>query len=42
MRRSFDLWSLLAIYVAAGTMMVEATYDLPLALLDEWGRLIRA
>lgn len=42
MRRPLDLWSLLAIYAAAGTIMVEATYDLPLALLAEWGRLTRA
>lgn len=36
-----DLWSLIAVYAAAVTIMVEATYQLPMALLDEWGRILR-
>ncbi|MCJ2017773.1 hypothetical protein MKK84_10125 [Methylobacterium sp. E-065] len=36
-----DLWSLVAIYAAAATIVVEANYQLPMALLAEWGRILR-
>jgi hypothetical protein len=36
-----DLWSLVAIYAAAATIVLEANYQLPMALLDEWGRILR-
>ncbi|WP_342144044.1 hypothetical protein [Methylobacterium fujisawaense] len=40
-RPHLDLWSLVAIYAAAATIVVEASYQLPMALLDEWGRILR-
>lgn len=36
-----DLWSLVAIYAAAATIVMEANYQLPMALLAEWGRIQR-
>ncbi|MCJ2102439.1 hypothetical protein [Methylobacterium sp. E-046] len=36
-----DLWSLVAIYAAAVTIVIEANYQLPMALLAEWGRIQR-
>lgn len=36
-----DLWALVAIYAAAATIVIEANYQLPMALLDEWGRILR-
>lgn len=41
-RSHLDLWSLLAISAAAGTILVEVGYQWPLALLDEWARILRA
>ena len=40
-RPYLDLWSLGAIYAAATTIVFEANYQLPMALLDEWGRILR-
>lgn len=40
--RFLDLWSLVAIYAAAATIVLEANYQLPMALLDEWSRIVRA
>ena len=40
-RPHLDLWSLGAIYAAAATIIVEANYQLPMALLAEWGRIQR-
>ena len=37
----FDLWSFVAIYADAATIVVEANYQLPMALLAEWGRILR-
>ena len=39
--RHLDLWSLVAIYAAAATIIVEANYQLPMALLADWGRILR-
>ena len=36
-----DLWSLVAIYAAAATIGIEANYQLPMALLADWGRIQR-
>jgi len=41
LRAYLDLWSLVAIYAAAATIVIEANYQLPMALLDEWGRILR-